>query len=172
MDKTKSWLIQQEMNWFYLFNQRPQAIIKFFQFITHLGGAVMTISIPLILLIFGEGSIHETAKLTAFSLASSHLIVSVIKRIVKRIRPYVQLPDAMNHIPPLKDHSFPSGHSTAVFSVATPFMLQFPMISALLLPIASIVAISRIVLGVHYPSDVVCGVCLGVISSIVMFVWI
>jgi undecaprenyl-diphosphatase len=61
----------------------------------------------------------------------------------------------------LKDHSFPSGHTTAVFSVIVPFLLQTPSLAAVLIPLGLSVGISRIYLGLHYPSDVIAGGILG-----------
>ncbi|PJH69213.1 phosphatase PAP2 family protein, partial [Salmonella enterica subsp. enterica serovar Typhimurium] len=62
---------------------------------------------------------------------------------------------------PLQDHSFPSGHTTAIFSVIIPFILLDWMLMFLLLPIGIIVGVSRIYLGLHFPSDVLGGSLLG-----------
>ncbi|GJM80520.1 hypothetical protein HMSSN139_30160 [Paenibacillus sp. HMSSN-139] len=62
---------------------------------------------------------------------------------------------------PLTDHSFPSGHTTAIFSVTVPFMAAAPGLILVLLPVALLVAVSRIYLGLHYPSDTLAGAVIG-----------
>ncbi len=72
-------------------------------------------------------------------------------------------------INPLKDHSFPSGHTTAIFSVVVPLLLYMPVLTIILAPIALSVGISRIYLGLHYPSDVLAGLCLGTLTGIISY---
>ncbi|OYW31113.1 MAG: hypothetical protein B7Z47_02090, partial [Chthoniobacter sp. 12-60-6] len=50
--------------------------------------------------------------------------------------------------------SFPSGHSAIIFSTAVAFAVLFPRARTILLALAGLVAISRVVLSSHYPSDV------------------
>ncbi|WP_433745994.1 phosphatase PAP2 family protein [Falsibacillus pallidus] len=166
MEKTKSWFVEKELNWLYSWNNRHPSIIAFFRMITHLGGAFCTIALTILLILIGNGSLRETAVIAALSLTGSHIAAAFIKKMVRRIRPYMQLSQVSMHIPPLKDHSFPSGHSTAIFSVATPFMIVYPITAPILFPAASLVAVSRVALGVHYPSDVACGSALGILFSI------
>ena len=71
------------------------------------------------------------------------------------------MPETKMLVYPLKDHSFPSGHTTAIFSVLTPFVFHLPSLALPLLALGSLVALSRIYLGHHYPSDVLVGVLLG-----------
>ncbi|MGV2794782.1 phosphatase PAP2 family protein, partial [Clostridium perfringens] len=71
------------------------------------------------------------------------------------------LAQAQIAILPLKDYSFPSGHTTAAFSVAIPFLFVAPGLAQILLPLASIGGLSRIYRGVHYPSDCRAGCFLG-----------
>ena len=142
------------------FNKRVLNI--FFRSITHLGGASFLITSVLLLMFFSTGQIRITAISSAFALTISHLPVHFVKKMYPRKRPYLILKNV--HFPrnPLKDHSFPSGHTTAIWSVAIPFVLFLPLFAVILLPLAVFIGLSRIYLGLHYPSDVIAGSILGV----------
>lgn len=108
----------------------------FFSNITHIGGATFSIALTLFFLIFAKGTLHQAAIATAISLAISHIPVQILKRWYPRKRPYLTIQDAKYPVHPLKDHSFPSGHTTAVFSVFIPFICYNPSLLAFLLPLA------------------------------------
>lgn len=134
---------------------------SFFKTITHVGGATFTISITLLFLFLSSSTLQLTAIASAISLTISHLPVAFIKKVFPRNRPYVVLDEIHVLAKPLRDHSFPSGHTTAIFSVIIPFILLTPSLGILLLPLGGFVGLSRIFLGLHYPSDVVVGCVLG-----------
>jgi undecaprenyl-diphosphatase len=133
----------------------------FFRNITHLGGATLTIVTMLLLMIFSSNQARTTAMSGALALALSHIPVHIVKKLFPRKRPYLMLEKTSFHSNPLQDHSFPSGHTTAIFSVIIPYMIYVPMLSFLLIPLGVCVGISRIYLGLHYPSDVLAGGLLG-----------
>jgi undecaprenyl-diphosphatase len=105
-------------------------------------------------------------------LAVSAVTVGLTKAIVGRSRPPVSL-----HLVPESDHSFPSGHATdgtavflAIALVTAMFVLRRPamrLASVALGAFASVaMGASRLVLGVHWPSDVVAGLALGLGASL------
>ncbi|WMW46412.1 phosphatase PAP2 family protein [Bacillus paralicheniformis] len=143
-----------------LFHQK--ALNRYFRSSTHLGGAFCTISASLSLLLFGPGSVRTAGIASAIALLVSHLQVMLIKKLYPRKRPYLTLKETQVLQNPLKDHSFPSGHTTAAFSVITPLMIFFPILTLLLIPVGISVGLSRIYLGLHYPSDVLAGTALGI----------
>jgi len=57
----------------------------------------------------------------------------------------------------LKDYSFPSGHTSASFAIATTIAFNMPRLSIVAFILAFAIGISRIYLGVHYPTDVMAG---------------
>lgn len=144
----------------------------FFRTITHLGGATFTISITLIILLFGSQAVKFTAFAALISLAVSHLPVAVLKKMYPRRRPYLVLDKIKVTESPLEDHSFPSGHTTAIFSVIVPFVLLQPILAFVFIPLGLFVAISRIYLGLHYPSDVLAGILLGASAGVLSFLLI
>jgi undecaprenyl-diphosphatase len=133
------------------------------RWITHLGGARVTLGIGLALAALGETRLGLAALVAN---AGSHLLVQLLKRAVARARPC----DAMGRPLALVDlpdpHSFPSGHAAAATAVAMTIVLAHPLAAPLALPLAGVVAHSRVALRVHHVSDVVAGVALGTAGAI------
>lgn len=106
-----------------------------------------------------------------FSLILNNLI---LKRFIARIRPYEVIAGLELLVKPATDFSFPSGHSASSFAAATAVvrMQKTSKWRFLLLIGAVCMALSRLYIGIHYPSDVICGsisgICCGWAASIVM----
>ena len=67
----------------------------------------------------------------------------------------------MPYIAPLDEFSFPSGHTLHAVSFTLIALAYVPMLAPLLVPFTLLVALSRIVLGLHYPSDVLAATVIG-----------
>lgn len=93
-------------------------------------------------------------------------IASALKYSVNRPRPFVTYPD-IQKISPAGSPSFPSGHTSSAFALATSLTLQFPKwyVAAPAYVWAGTVGYSRMHLGVHYPSDVLAGALVGAGSA-------
>ncbi|MER3525121.1 MAG: phosphatase PAP2 family protein [Ignavibacteria bacterium] len=104
---------------------------------------------------------------------SDQLSSTVIKPLVGRVRPCHALPlDQMHLLVGCGGLSFPSSHAVNNFGVATMFSLYYPKARAALYAWASLVALSRVFVGVHYPSDVVGGAIIGTfVGWCVVVVW-
>ncbi|MDL4840125.1 phosphatase PAP2 family protein [Aquibacillus rhizosphaerae] len=137
--------------------------------ITHLGGASFTLTSLFILLILLPNPYKILVLHALLALTISHLIVHLMKKLHCRKRPYLSLPNVNTFINPLKDYSFPSGHTTAAFSIAVSFSLHMPLCALILIPLAFLVALSRMYIGLHYPTDCLIGALIGTISSLVSF---
>ncbi|WP_084019361.1 phosphatase PAP2 family protein [Desulfuribacillus alkaliarsenatis] len=139
-------------------------------YFTHFGGARFSILICILLLWLQSGSFTNIARDTIIALAGSHILVQLIKNFFNRPRPFLVLPEAfVKESLILKDYSFPSGHTTASVSIATVFSLYFPIFAPLFFILAAVVGISRIYLGLHYPTDVFIGAVLGFVSALIVF---
>ncbi len=144
----------------------------FLYYLTNLGGATFTISTSLFVWAFCAPPWSTAGAQAAVSLAVSHIPVAIAKKLYPRIRPYLALPDTNTFRNPLSDHSFPSGHTTAAFSVAIPFITAIPELLPLFLSLSIIVGFSRIYLGLHYPSDVLAGVAIGTsVATMTVAIW-
>ncbi|SMF19697.1 undecaprenyl-diphosphatase [Paenibacillus barengoltzii] len=136
--------------------------------LTHLGSAVFTITLTLSVVLFTTGVWQRAGWHSLIALSVSHLLAVVIKKRFQRTRPYEALQNVRISVHPLKDYSFPSGHTTAAFSTFIPLLYAAPGLAQLLLPLACIVGLSRIYLGVHYPSDVLAGGLLGAATALLV----
>ena len=116
---------------------------------------------------------ENSAILAAISELTGSVITISLKNIVKRERPFRKLNNVyLVSSKPLTDRfSFPSGHTTNSFALATSLTLRYPdqpiLISGLYL-YAAVVSIGRIYLGVHYPSDILGGIIVGSGSALLI----
>ena len=91
----------------------------------------------------------------------------VLKNGLKRNRPEAALKNFRSIITPSDQFSFPSGHTSAAFMMATLLSYYFPTFMVPLYFWATLVGCSRVVLGVHFPTDILVGVLLGI--SVALF---
>ena len=126
--------------------------------------------------------------MSTISIAIEALLNNVLlKNIIARTRPYDEIEGLVNLVGRQSDYSFPSGHTGAAFAVAGAMLvvalfglpmieksgevsrkdlsLSFKLISVLLIMYATLLAFSRMYVGVHYPTDVLCGLLLGLGTS-------
>lgn len=104
---------------------------------------------------------------SAISLSFAMLMSTTLKYTIRRERPYHTHPDIVQRDTP-GTYSFPSGHTTAAFATATALTLSYKKwyVAVPAYSYAGFVAYSRMRLGVHYPSDVLGGMVLGVGSGL------
>ena len=133
--------------------------------------------------LFGEGGIFWIAVAVIFLFIPKHrktglmmgaamllgLIVGngIMKNLIGRIRPY-DMPGVSIEllINKLSDFSFPSGHTLVCFEAATVLTVRKNKLAIPAIVIAVLVALSRLYLYVHYPTDVICGALLGIVFGI------
>ena len=115
----------------------------------------------------GYGLIVSTAGFVFVSVAGAGLVASLLKNILGRARP--KLFDTMGHFEFRlfafdSDYvSIPSGHATAVFAFATAIAILWPRGRMLLYTLGAWIALSRVLIGVHYFTDAVLGAILGMV---------
>ncbi|MBD5544658.1 MAG: phosphatase PAP2 family protein [Lachnospiraceae bacterium] len=137
------------------------------QFITSLGDkGLFWIVVCLFLLIYKKT--RRIGIVAATALVLNALVVNVIlKTQIMRIRPFV-LEENLTLITSLpKDSSFPSGHASASFATAVVMFKGLPKyvgIPALIL--AFLIGLSRLYVGVHFPTDVLAGMFIGTVAAL------
>lgn len=145
---------------------RQEWMTPFWKFITSLGNAGwFWIALSLLLVCFGRTRRAGASALLALALGA--LMTNVlIKPAFARIRPYEVVDGLILLIEKQKDFSFPSGHSCASFAAAVALWRHLSRrVSVSLLCLAALIAISRLYVGVHYPSDVLGGILIGILAG-------
>ena len=105
-----------------------------------------------------------------FSAALALAVAHVITELWARPRPYEAHPgDAHLFIPGSHDPSFPSDHATAAFAIAVALLLRHRKAGYIALAFAAVVSVARVVVGTHYPSDVLAGAALGTAAALVLW---
>lgn len=171
MERMMGWLRSRDHQMLMFANRRPEhrllqaGLSRWLETITHMGGATFTLCTALLTALAGTAAWSIAGWQCIAAVALSHVPVAVMKRHWRRLRPYQKLPNITACHHPLKDSSFPSGHTTAIFAWLIPMTAAAGAFAALLLPAAIIVGLSvawsRMYLGLHYPSDVFAGAMLG-----------
>jgi undecaprenyl-diphosphatase len=130
-------------------------------FATRSGDGWLWYALGLILVIYGGE--HRWLALGAgiFAAATGIFLFRALKRTSRRKRPYEIEPHCWAAILPPDKYSFPSGHSITAFAVAMSIGLFYPQLEICLLVAALLIAASRIILGMHFLSDVIAGSAIG-----------
>ena len=114
-------------------------------------------------------SLRKAGILMGISLLLEFLLNNlIIKNLFARIRPYEMIDGLILLVGKAPDYSFPSGHTGSAFALAVViFMVMDRKYGIIALILASLMGFSRLYVGIHYPSDVLGGVILGVVTSVI-----
>lgn len=96
-------------------------------------------------------------------------IYKIIKQCIARPRPYRNCPGIRACAPSLDEYSFPSGHTLHSVAFALILSAYYPPMALIVWPFTLLIAASRVVLGLHYPSDVLVGAVVGGLTAAISF---
>lgn len=128
---------------------------------TRLGDGWVWYSVGIAVLLFGGDMRFVAFGAAASAEAATVVLFRFLKKASKRKRPCQLEAHCWANILPPDQFSFPSGHAMSAFAIAIPLCIYYPQLQAALLALSLSIAISRVILGMHFVSDVVVGSLLG-----------
>jgi undecaprenyl-diphosphatase len=140
---------------------RRRGIHRFFGIISRLGDGGFWYGLMIVLAVLGG----TRGIVAALQMLGTGLVAWLLYRTLKlhtrRPRPFRAHPDVTARAAVLDEYSFPSGHTLHAVSFTIVAVAWFPFLALPLTVFTVLVAMSRVVLGLHYPTDVLAGVLIG-----------
>ncbi len=150
--------------------RRGLSLTKFMKIISSVGDGYLWSILAVCFYVLTDVSLHWLyAGITAF--AVELICYKIIKQSTTRQRPFRRNPSIQNLVIPQDEYSFPSGHTAAATVAAILFSLAAPVLLPFFFALAVLIGLSRIYLGVHYPSDVLMGFALGSFSFSLSYIF-
>ena len=152
-------------------NQTSQVrlIRNLFRLVSRLGDGLFWYSLMLLILLFeGREGLLPVLHMALAGLSGT-LLYKWLKGKTLRPRPFEVHQDIFMTGKPLDKFSFPSGHTLHAVVFGLVAINYFPALSFIIMPFVSMVALSRVVLGLHYPSDVLAGALIGSLIAALSF---
>lgn len=138
-----------------------KSVVKFFRVVSRLGDGLVWYVLMFVL----AAGCGERGQKAALHMALVGMVAAALYRLLKRWtrrpRPFRNHAGIVAHIPPLDEFSFPSGHTLHATSFSLVAVHWFPILLPVLLPLSVAIALSRVMLGLHYPSDVIMAMAIG-----------
>jgi undecaprenyl-diphosphatase len=140
---------------------RVPGVRRMFSIISRLGDGVFWYTLMLFLPVaYGEAGLYPALRMALVG-AVGLMLYKYLKSRLIRERPYITLAGVEAGTKALDRYSFPSGHTLHAVSFTVVACSSFPALAWLCVPFATLVAASRVVLGLHYPTDVLAGAAIG-----------
>ena len=144
---------------------------SYFRMISRLGdGTFWYALMAALVLLDGWRGLAVSAQLAATGVVAL-ILYRKLKRWTRRPRPCAADGRIQAWIAPLDEFSFPSGHTLHAVSFTAVALAHYPALAWLLLPFTASVALSRVVLGLHYPSDVLAATAIGLALAL-LSLWV
>lgn len=135
--------------------------LSLFHWASRLGDGSLWVVVVLFLpLLEGAAGLRCAVQMTLVA-ALCAILYKIVKQLTARPRPYAQLGGIQLGARALDEFSFPSGHTLHAVALTLTLAGYFPAIALVLTPFVLLIAASRVILGLHYPSDVLAGALIG-----------
>jgi len=145
---------------------RVNMVRSAFAIISRLGNGVFWYALMLLLPAFhGMDGMYLSLRMVVAGV-SGLVVYKVLKSRLVRERPYINFSNLTAGTQPLDRYSFPSGHTLHAVGFTILICNSYPQLGWLCIPFAVLVAASRVVLGLHYPSDVLAGGSIGAMVAL------
>lgn len=141
------------------------AVVLMLVLVSRLGDGMLWYSVMVLLPFLGGPGGWTCAFQMALVGAINLLIYLTLKRCIARERPFMSCPDIRACARALDQFSFPSGHTLHAVAFSMVLAGTYPVLAPLLWTFTALVALSRVVLGLHYPSDVLAGAGIGALIA-------
>ncbi len=138
-----------------------RAVARFFGVISRLGDGAFWYTLMAAIALFGGSQGPAVALQMSLTGGIAAVLYRGLKRSTRRPRPFRTHREIVPRAMPLDEFSFPSGHTLHAVTFTLVALAYFPLLAPLLVPFALLVAASRVVLGLHYPSDVLAAALAG-----------
>jgi undecaprenyl-diphosphatase len=150
---------------------RANAVRAFFAAVSRLGDWGFWVAMgPVLLVLQGRAALPAMVHL-GVTAGIGVALYKLLKKCLVRERPFVFNGTILCGTAPLDKYSFPSGHTLHAVSLTIMLAHVEPSLLAICAPFALLVAVSRVVLGLHYPSDVVVGAGIGALLANLSIAW-
>jgi undecaprenyl-diphosphatase len=147
--------------------QRPVVLVL--QAVSWLGNGIFWYALMLALLVTDQRGAAMPVLHMAFVGAVCTCCYKMVKRTTVRVRPYEVNPLVLAGAAVLDRFSFPSGHTLHAVAFTLIACAYYPALWVILVPFTLLTAVSRVALGLHYPSDVLAGAALGALIAAASF---
>ena len=133
--------------------------------LSRLGDGYFYALVGIVLFVVNAGLAIQVVPVLLLAFALELIIYKLLKNKTRRNRPFEILPTIRFLMHPPDKFSFPSGHTGAAFVMATILSAFIPALTLPFVLIAVLIGFSRIYNGLHFPSDVIAGMALGVVCA-------
>ena len=145
-------------------------VVRLLNIVSRMGDGWVWYATIVVLPWVSPGGVGSTCAIRMVAVGLANVVIyKIIKRWIARPRPFLTCPGIRECARPLDEYSFPSGHTLHSVAFSLILVSYYPHLALLVWPFTLLVAVSRVILGLHYPSDVIVGAAIGALTAAISF---